>query len=158
MERYSELMHSQLRLSLFAICCLPLFAQLDSSALHAKLGQPLNRETYHMPAGFDLIVDYGISTQVCKLEVPALMPRDPSAKVSNTTELKQRMDDFLADLLPASERGKEVGRFAEIHGMISLMTVEYENLTISEIQFANEPESRNNTITIRFKNAGCQTH
>jgi hypothetical protein len=144
------------------ICCwgitLPVFGQLDSSALHAKLGQPLNRETFHMPAGFDLIVDYGISTRVCKLEVPALMPRDPAAKSSNTTELKQRMYDFLADLIPASGRGKEVGRFAEIHGMISLTAVEYENITISEIQYANEPESRNNTITIRFKNVGCQTH
>jgi len=146
---------------LVAICCLgltlPVFAQFDSSALHAKLGQPLNRETFHMPVGFDLIVDYGMSTRVCKLEVPALMPRDPE-KVSNTTELKQRMYDFLVDLIPASERGKEVGRFAEIHGMISLKTIEYENITISEIQYANEPESRNNTITIRFKNVGCQTH
>jgi hypothetical protein len=145
-----------------AICCLgltlPVFAQFDSSTLHAKLGQPLNREIYHMATGFDVVVDYGISTQVCRLEVPALMPRDPAAKVSNTTELKQRMYDFLVDLIPASERGKEVGRFAEIHGMVSLTTIEYENITISEIQYANEPESTNNTITIRLKNVGCQTH
>jgi len=151
-------MKSKLRFGLFVLCCLPVFGQLDSSALHAKFGQPLNREIYHMQGGFDLIVDYGISTRVCKLEVPALMPRDPAAKVSNTTELKQRMYDFLADLVPASERGKEVGGFTEIHGMISLMTVEYENITVSEIQYANEPESRDNTITVRFKNVGCQTH
>jgi hypothetical protein len=137
---------------------LPAFAQLDSSTLHAKYGQPLNRETYHMQAGFDLIVDYGTSTRVCKLEVPALMHRDPGAKVSNTTELKQRMYDFLADLVPASERGKKTGGFVEVHGLISLVTDQYENITVSEIQFANEPESRQNTITIRFKNLGCQTH
>ena len=142
------------------ICCLgltlPVFGQLDSSALRAKYGSPLNREIYHMQAGFDLIVDYGISTQVCKLEVPAAMPTE--AKVSNTTERKQRMYDFLADLVPASARGKESGRLFSQLGMISLMTVEYENITISEIVYGNEPESRNNTITIRFRNVGCQTH
>ena len=46
----------------FAICCLgfalPAVAQLDSYALHAKYGSPLNRETFHLPAGFDLVVDY----------------------------------------------------------------------------------------------------
>jgi hypothetical protein len=149
-------MMSKLRLGLFALCCLPVFAQLDSSALQTKFGQPLNREIYHMQAGFDLIVDYGISTRVCKLEVPALMPRNPAAKVSDTTDLKQRMDDFLADLVPASERGKEIGRFAEQLGMKSLMTIEYENITVNEIQHGNEPESRDNTITVTFKGVSCQ--
>jgi hypothetical protein len=143
-----------------AICSfvlvLPAFAQLDSSALRAKFGQPLSREIFHMPAGFDLAVDYGISTQVCKLEVPAMMPRDP-AKISSTTELKQRMYDFLADLVPLSARGKGGMTLYSQMGMISMMTTEYENLTVSEIHSANEPESGNNTITIRFKNAGCQT-
>lgn len=144
-----------------AICCfafaLPAFAQLDSSALRTKFGQPLNRETFHMPAGFDLLVDYGIGTQVCKLEVPALMPRDPEAKISNAAELKQRMYDFLADLVPASVRGKEGGKLVEQFSTISLITVEYENVTVREIQYATEPESSNNTITIQFKNAACQT-
>ena len=145
----------KLRLGLFVLCCLPVFGQLDSSALHAKFGQPLNREIYHMQAGFDLIVDYGISTRVCKLEVPALMPRDPAAKVSNTTELKQRMYDFLADLVPASERGKGGGTIHFRSGLTSMMTTEYENVTVSEGQNDTEPEK--GTITIRFKNAGCQT-
>ena len=59
-----------------------------------------------MPAGFDLIVDYGTTGQVCKLEVPALMPHE-TAKVWNITVQKQRMYDFLADLVPASVRGKQ---------------------------------------------------
>ncbi len=148
-------MRSKLYSALFGICCLPVFAQLDSSTLRAKLGQPLNQETFHMPAGFDLIVDYGIGTTlVCKLEVPALMPRDPAAKISNTTELKQRMYDFLADLVPASERGKEGTRFFEQHGLISLSTIEYENVTVSEAQNDSQPET--GTITIKFKNADCQ--
>lgn len=53
---------------------LPALAQLDSAGLRAKFGMPLNRETFHMPAGFDLLVDYGANGQACTLQVPALMP------------------------------------------------------------------------------------
>jgi hypothetical protein len=149
-------MRSKLYLALLGICCLPAFAQLDSSALRAKLGQPLNRETFHIPAGFDLIVDYGPIGQVCKLEVPAVMPHE-TAKVWNITVQKQRMYDFLADLVPASARGNQIGGLAEVFSLITLTTIEYENVTVSEIQNGNQAESRDNTITIRFKNAGCQT-
>ncbi len=148
-------MRSILYLVLFAICCLPTFAQLDSSTLRAKLGQPLNQETFHMPAGFDLIVDYGTGTTlVCKLEVPALMPRDPAAKVSNTTDLKQQMYDFLADLVPASERGKGGQTMYFRSGLNSVMTTEYEHVTVNEGQNDSHPEMA--TITIKFKNAVCQ--
>jgi hypothetical protein len=86
-------------MSRFAICCLlfalPVAAQLDSYALRAKFGAPLSRETYHLPQGFDLTVDYGAANQVCRLEVPA-NPR-------------QEMQDFLAELVPNSMRGKELG-------------------------------------------------
>ena len=109
-----------------------------------------------MPAGFDLIVDYGLSTRVCKLEVPALIPTD--AKISNATEMKQRMYDFLADLVPPSVRGKEGMKLAQVHGLISLMTTEYENVTVSELVYSTDPFGKDNTITIRFKNAGCQAH
>jgi len=150
-------MQSRLRLALFALCCLPAFAQLDSSTLHAKLGQSLNQETFHMPAGFDLIVDYGIGTTlVCKLEVPALMPHE-TAKAWNITVQKQRMYDFLADLVPDSMRGKQTGGITEVFSLTSLSTVEYENVTITETQTGNQAESKDNTITIRFKKVGCQT-
>jgi hypothetical protein len=147
-------MQSKLHLGLFALCCLPAFAQIDSSALRAKFGAPLKRETFRMPAGFDLIVDYGTMGQVCKLEVPAVMPHE-NAKVWNITVQKQRMYDFLADLVPAAMRGKEVMRLYEQFGLPSQMTTEYENVTVSEIQ--NDAEPEDGTITIKFKNAGCQT-
>src|SRR5256885_12283886 len=60
-----------------------------------KYGTPLNRENFHMPAGFDLVVDYGASNQVCKLHVPALMPT--TEQVSNAAVMKQRMYDFLGE-------------------------------------------------------------
>jgi hypothetical protein len=132
---------------------IPAVAQLDSSALRSKYGPPLNRETFHMPAGFDLILDYGTANQVCKLEVPALMPTEE--KVSNSEEMKRRMSDFLADLVPAAMRGKELRQMMNIHGIISLLSIEYEHVTINELQYAAQPFGRDNTITVTFKN--CET-
>ena len=106
-----------------------------------------------MPAGFDLIVDYGALNQVCKLEVPAVMPTNE--KVSNADEMKRRMYDFLADLVPAAMRGKELGRGAGMSGLISWSSVEYEHVTVNELQYANQPFGRDNTITVTFKN--CET-
>ena len=149
-------MGSQLRPGVFAVCCvgfaLPAFAQLDTSALRAKFGSPLNRETFHIPAGFDLVVDYGAGNQVCKLEVPALMPTDE--KVQNTAAMKQRMYDFLAEVVPASMRGKELRRMAQVSGTISLTSVDYEYVTISELQVGDHHDR--GTITLRFKNYDCQ--
>ena len=108
-----------------------------------------------MPSGFDLIVEYGTSNQVCKLELPALMPTHE--KTSNSSAMKQQMYDFLADLLPLPLRGQEMRRFMQIAGMISLSSVEYEHVTVSELQYANEPFSNNNTITVIFKNDTCSS-
>ena len=140
------------------ICCLvlilPAMAQLESSALRAKYGAPLNRETFRMPIGFDVIVDYGASNQVCKIQVPALMPT--KEKVARAAEMKQRMYDFLADLVPPALRGKEVRRMAGMIGMISVFIVEYEQVTMSEVEHANDPFGTDNAITFTFKNHDCQ--
>src|SRR4029077_4349909 len=123
-------MSSKLRPGLLAICCLmvalPALAQLDSSALRGKYGAPLNRETFHMPVGFDLIVDYGAASQVCKLQVPALMPTNE--RISNAAEMKKRMYEFLADLVPDSMRGNELGQGTIMMGAVSISSVEYEHV------------------------------
>jgi hypothetical protein len=134
-------------------CAMPAVAQLDTYSLRAKYGAPLNRETFRMPAGFDLIVDYGSASQVCKIEVPALMPT--TENVSNADQMKRRMYDFLADLVPASMRGKELRRMVNVSGMISLSSVEYERVTVHELQYADQPFSSNNAITVTFQN--CET-
>jgi hypothetical protein len=150
-------MSSRLHAGIFAICCLgftlPATAQLDSAALRIKYGSPLNRETFRMPAGFDLIVDYGANNQVCKLGLPALMPT--SEKVSNAAEMRQRMYSFLAELVPYSMRGKELNQGVMAMGAISTLFVEYEHVTVVELQLENQPFG-NNTITVTFKNGNCQ--
>jgi hypothetical protein len=145
-----------LHLGRLAICyfalALPAAAQLDSASLHAKFGSPLDRETYHMPAGFDLVVDYGSNHQVCKLQVPALMPTDE--KVSNSDVMKARMYAFLSELIPNSMRGKELGRFMNAMGIQSFLTIDYEHITVGESQDGSN--SFAGTITVSFKTEGCQ--
>ena len=68
--------------SLFA---LPALAQFDSAALRTKFGAPLNRETFDLPQGFELTVDYGAGNQVCRLEVHALPPREDRSTPVNPT-------------------------------------------------------------------------
>jgi hypothetical protein len=154
-------MGSQLRFGVFAMCCAglasPAFAQLDTSALRATFGPPLNRETFHIPAGFDLVVDYGSGNQACKLEVPALMPADEKVeKVQNSAAMKERMYDFLAEVVPASMRGKELMRGATQMGLATVSWIEYENITISEFQHGDQPFSKDHTITVTFKSYDCQ--
>jgi hypothetical protein len=129
-------------------------AQLDSAALHAKFGIPLNRETFHMPAGFDLVVDYGANSQVCKLQVPALMPSTEKI-VANATMMKQRMYHFLAELVPNSMRGKEINRGMIAMGAISMIFIEYENVMVKELEAG--PFNHDNTITITFKRDDCRS-
>jgi hypothetical protein len=150
-------MSSKPHSGILAICCLavalPAVAQLDSSALRSKYGPPLNRETFHMPAGFDLIVDYDAGNQVCKMKVPALMPTNE--RISNATEMKKRMYEFLGDLVPDAMRGNELRRGAFMSGLVSIVSIDYEHVTIGEMQYADQPFSRDNTITVTFKN--CET-
>ena len=128
------------------LLALPALAQLDSASLRAKFGAPLTRETYHLPQGFDLTVDYGTANQVCKLAVPAEMPAQPN--VSGPFNPRKQMQEFLADLVPDSMRGKEIRRFAGTTGAASAVSsTEYEHVTISDGR---------DTIAVLFHNGSCR--
>jgi hypothetical protein len=136
------------RLLCVLLLTLPVSAQLNSGI---KFGAPLSREIFRVPPGFDLVVDYGANNQVCKLQVPALMPTDVT-KVRNTDDMKQKMHAFLAELVPDSTRGKELHRGMGQSGPFSGWGLdEYEHLTVVETYSGS-----NDTITVTFKNAGCQ--
>jgi hypothetical protein len=68
--------------------------------------------------------------------------------------MKQRMYDFLAELVPRSMRGKELGRGNYSMGAMYLLSVEYEHVTIVEPKDANQPFA-NNPITVSFKTNNC---
>jgi hypothetical protein len=132
------------------VLALPASAQLDTAQLRVKFGAPLNREIFRIPPGFDLVVDYGAGNQVCTLRVPALMPTD--ATVRRADDMKQKMQAFLADLVPDSMRGKSRGRMFSQSGAFSGMSFdEYEHVTIVETL-----SGTNDTITVRFNDAGCR--
>jgi hypothetical protein len=102
-----------------------------------------------MPQEFDLTVDYGAGNQVCRLEVPAEMPPQPNA--SGPFNPTKQMQDFLADLVPDSVRGKELSRMLSQMGQAWASFVEYEHVTIVE---SGHGDTRNPT-TVRFKTEGC---
>lgn len=155
-RQYSQIMLSEPKVRRLILCflalALPAAAQLDSATLRAKYGAPLDRETFHMPSGFDLTVDYSASHQACKLQVPALMPSDE--KVSNLDVMRQRIYAFLSELLPDSIRGKELHRGIMVSGMHSVLMVEYEKISVADSKDENQPFA--GTITVTFKNQDCQ--
>ncbi len=121
------------------LLALPALAQLDSSTLRAKFGEPLNRETFRVRAGLDIAVDYGANQQVCAVEIPVLQT------IKDT-------DEFLAELVPDSMRGKELSRMMENFGLAWVSFIEYEHVTIAE---TGHGDTRDPT-TVRFKTEGCR--
>jgi len=110
---------------------------LCQSPAGAKSGAPLHRETFHLPQGFDLTVDYGAENQVCKLEVRAETPLP-----------EHDMQAFLLNLVPASMRGKEVARGLHIVGGFNVSHLIYEHVTI----FITSTVDRAETVTVQFNN------
>jgi hypothetical protein len=100
-------------------------------------------------------VDYGLSHQVCRLEVPALMPSKEN--IYNLSTMKQRMYGFLSELVPSAVRGKESGRFVALQGMISIVTIQYEHVTITRWNTrtnhsaTTQSSSRSMTLHVRIR-------
>jgi hypothetical protein len=121
------------------VCCLllafPALAQLDSSALRAKFGPPLNRETFRVRAGFEIVVDYGANHQVCRLEIPA------------ATWSPAETQRVFEELVPESMRGKGRTRtgYAGIY-VSTNPTTDYEYFRIDWGQ----------SIDVQFKNEACK--
>jgi hypothetical protein len=142
------------RIALFCLSfMLPAAAQMDSSALHSKLGSPLHRETFHVQAGFDVVVDYASSGDVCRIQVPAMLPL--SQGVSRGKDRRARIEAFLLDLVPDSIRGTELGRGTTIMSAASSEFVEYEPVTVTDLEDINRPFD--GTRSVFFKGARCDT-
>jgi len=88
------------------------------------------------------------------LSVPALMPANE--EITSTREMRNRMREFLADLVPASVRGRELGQRIEAMGAISLLSVEYEHVVIDELRYQNQPFGKDNRVTVTFKKDSCR--
>jgi hypothetical protein len=124
-----------------------LFGQIDSYQLRASYGPPLDRETFTISPGYQIVVDYGPDQQV-RLELP---PYAPSLEQPGVITVK-RVDDILLELVPMSMRGKEVESGLNFMGRVSQRTTEYEHVIISEPQ---DPDAagRRTGVTVVFKSS-----
>ena len=123
-----------------------LFGQIDSYQLRAKYGQPLDRETFTLSPGFQMIVDYGPDEQACRLELPLNQPGVSS---------REQADDFLLELVPLSMRGKQLNSGQAQMGLSTVKFTVYEHVVFSEFGNANDV-ARPNLVSVTFKRDECR--
>jgi hypothetical protein len=123
-----------------------LFGQIDSYQLRTKYGPPLDRETFTIAPGFQIIVDYGPDRQACRLELPL-----NQSGVSSRTQV----DDVLLELVPTSMRGKQLNSLI-MGGLNSIKLTMYEHVVISESGNANDIVQPNR-VSVSFNREVCRT-
>jgi hypothetical protein len=124
-------------------------AQVDAYSLRSKYGQPLDRETFTVRPGIEMVVDYGPSKQVCKIQLPSGKKIVGTAPVGAIT--KDQINEVLNEVVPPSIRGKELGRMMQGTGAPMLFMTGYEHVTISELQINYVGQG----ITVTFKDSAC---
>lgn len=125
------------------------FAQIDTFHLRSQYGAPLDRETFTVRPGIEMVVDYGPAKQVCRIQLPSGMQIAGGVPPGAIT--KQQIDEVLNEVIPPSLRGKELGRMASATGAIMMFSTDYEHITISEIKNASVGAG----ITVVFKDPSC---
>jgi hypothetical protein len=127
----------------------PAFGQLDAFTLHAKYGAPLDRETFTVRPGTQMVVDYGPSKQVCRIQLPAGMRIVGTVPPGAVTE--QEVKTVIDEVVPPSVRGKQINQMQMITGLSSIAITEYEHVTISETKVGNVGQE----IHITVKDNSC---
>jgi hypothetical protein len=121
------------------------FGQIDESSLRAKYGAPLDRETFMVRPGIEMVVDYGTSKQVCRIQLPSGIKIVGSVPSGWFTQ--QQIDEVLGEVVPPAIRGKHLNSYLMATGAASAFSlVEYENVSIGEV---------GQRITVTFKDSTC---
>jgi hypothetical protein len=126
--------------------------QVDATTLRAKYGAPLkygtpvNSETFKVRNNIEIVVNYGPSGQVCRIELPSGQSIVGQAPPDGATKLQ--LEEALKEVVPLSMRRKEIRWMQVQMGALSLLRIEYEHVTITKI-----PPS----FTVAFKEDGCET-
>src|SRR5258708_18332881 len=79
------------------------FAQIDTISLRSKYGAPLDRETFTVRPGIEMVVDYGPGKQVCRIQLPSgmrIVRTIPAGAVP-----KQQIDEVLEEVVPPAIPG-----------------------------------------------------
>jgi hypothetical protein len=125
------------------------FGQIDTFHLRSKYGAPLDRETFRVRPGIEVVVDYGPAKQVCRIQLPSGM--QIAGDVPPGAITKQQIDEVLNEVAPPSIRGKELGRMVTTASAIMMFSTDYEHLTISEIKNG----AVGTGIAVTFKDPAC---
>jgi hypothetical protein len=138
-------------LVVFVGFALSALAQIDgpkfAADVRANFGTPLARQTFLIPAG-EMVVDYATNGNVCRIKLPSMGPDDRQPGVRST----KAIDDFILKLVPLTLRGKELRRMTPNSGLLSVSTIEYENVAITE-GFSG---SKRTGVTVMFVTEKCQ--
>jgi hypothetical protein len=110
--------------------------ELDATALRARYGEPIVKEAFKVRPNLEIMVSYGSSSQVCRIEFPISLTR-------------QELEEVIDELVPPGERGKEIGHSRWIFGGYSVSHINYEHIIISEHQGGTT------RVTITFKRPDC---
>jgi hypothetical protein len=133
------------------------FGQIDATTLRAKYGEPIknskrvNTETFKVRDNIEIVVYYGPSGQVCRIELSPGQSIVGQAPPDGTT--KQQVDEVLQEVVPLPMRGKEIRSAMMQMGAVSFLLIEYEHVSITELLQNETPTS----VTVAFKEKGCLT-
>ena len=125
------------------------FGQIDAFNLRAKYGAPLDRETFVVRPGIEMVVDYGPGKQVCQIQLPSGTQIVGSLPAGLIT--KQQIDEVLDEVVPSSIRGKQISEAMMSTGVNALSIVDYENASIDEMQSGGVGKG----ITVTFHDPTC---
>ena len=138
-------------IAIFVGFSLSAFAQLlDGYKLRDKYGTPLDRETFTVRWGIEMVVDYGPSKQVCRIQLPS--GTQYGGTIPDGAVTKQIVEEVLQEVVPASMRGKVVNRLTFRSGAYTRSTVIYEHFTMIEVPNIEVGSG----ISVIFRDAACQ--
>jgi hypothetical protein len=141
-------------LTLFVVCCSSAFAQMDTTTLRTKYGEPLARETFQVRPNIEAVMNYGTSHQVCRIDLPPGSYMNIVGEIPPHFATKQQVDEVIDELVPPSVRGKEIGTGALSLSRASVRLIGYDHLDIAEPQDPDHPGQRTG-VTITFKRPDC---
>ena len=124
-------------------------AQTNASSSRSKYGAPVDRETFTVRPGIEMIVDYGPNEQVCRIQLPS--GKQIVGSVPPGAITKQQIDEVLNEVIPPSMRGKEINRGMMATGAPMLIFTYYEHVTITELKHG----AIGTGVTVTFKDAAC---
>ena len=133
----------------------------SADALRKQFGEP-NIEFFSAPNGIAVAVQYGPDRVACDLLIghaQSLTQRDtqPPPPVSSAA-----ISDLLQELVPVAIRGKQISTDTVQIATSTLITLEYESVSIRRECTAPSCVSSNQSLDIRtqvkFKRSSCPTH